>query len=473
MNHTRTLLLVLLLPSLSSAATNPIAFTHVTVIDVTGGPAHANQTVVVTGERITAVGPADTVVIPADARVIDVTGKFLIPGLWDMHVHWYQADYLPLFTVNGVTGIRVMWGMPVNLQWRKEIAAGKLHGPRLALAGSIVDGPNPIWPGSTIAGTEAAGRQAVRQTKERGYDFVKVYNLLPRDAYFAIADEAKKQGLPFAGHVPYCATAAEASDAGQKSMEHLYGILLACSSEEAKLTQELTAVRKDPKNPDRSLLRRINQQMVDTYDANKAGVLFAKFKANGTWQCPTLTVLRSIAYLDDPKHTNDVRLKYMPQSVRSSWDPKSDFRLKTMTKEDFAQQRRMFDRNLELVAAMHRAGVAILAGTDVLNPYCFPGFSIHDELGWLVKSGLSPTEALQTATLNPARYLGQAKEVGTIEQGKMADLVLLEANPLVDISNTQRIAAVVMGGKYFPRKRLEKLRDHVAEIARKDAHSKE
>jgi imidazolonepropionase-like amidohydrolase len=468
MNRTRTLLLILLLPSLSRAASKPIAITHVTVIDVTGAPAQADQAVVVTGERISAMGRTDAVVIPTDAQVVDATGKFLIPGLWDMHVHWYQSDYLPLFTVNGVTGVRVMWGMPVNLKWRKDLAASKLDGPRLVLAGSIIDGPKPIWPGSTAVGTEADGRQAVRRTKQEGYDFVKVYNVLPRDVYFAIADEAKKQGLPFAGHVPYSITAAEASDAGQKSMEHLYGILLACSSGEEKLMEELKIARKDPRNPDRALLRRINQQMVDTYDANKAASLFAKFKANETWQCPTLTVLRSLAYLDDPKHTNDARLKYMPRSIRSSWDPSTDFRLKTMTKEDFAQQKRLFDRNLELVAAMHPAGVGILAGTDVLNPYCFPGFSIHDELEWFVKAGLSPTEALQTATLNPARYLGQSKDFGTVERGKIADLVLLEANPLVNIGNTQRIAAVVMGGKYFSHETLQGLRDNVANIANRN-----
>jgi imidazolonepropionase-like amidohydrolase len=435
------------------------------VVDVSRSAAREDQAVVVTGERIVAVGRTETVAIPKDAQVVNANGKYLIPGLWDMHVHWYQSDYLPLFTVNGVTGVRVMWGMPVNLSWRKELVAEKLDRPRLILAGPIIDGPNPIWPGSTVARTEADGRKAVLQTKEQGYDFVKVYNLLPRDAYFAIADEARKQGLPFAGHVPYSVTAREVSDAGQKSMEHLNGILLACSSLEEKLTKELKLARKDPKQPDRALLRRINQQMVDTYDANKAGALFAKFKANETWQCPTLTVLHSMAYLDDPKHTSDARLEYMPRSVRSMWDPKNDFRLKTMTKEDFAQQKRIFDRSLELVAAMQGAGVGILAGTDVFNAYCFPGFSIHDELKWLVKSGLSPTEALQTATLNPALYLRQSKDFGTVDKGKIADLVLLDANPLVKIENTQKIAAVVMGSKYFSREVLDKLRANIKNIA--------
>jgi hypothetical protein len=374
-----------------------------------------------------------------------------------MHVHWYDATYLPLFTANGVTGIRVMWGLPVNLKWRKGLAAGTLRGPRLALAGPIVDGPKPIWLGSTAAGTEAEGRQAVRKTKEGGYDFVKVYDLLPRGVYFAIADEAKKQGLPFAGHVPGAVSAAEASDAGQKSMEHLDGILLACSSQEGELRKRLSEARKDAANPDRALLRRLNGQLMDTYDAKKAAALFAKLKANGTWQVPTLTVLRSFAYLGDDHHTNDKRLRFMPPAVRALWDPKNDFRFKNVTKEDFAQRKKLFERSLELVGALRRAGVGILAGTDVLNPYCFPGFSLHDELEWLVKAGLSPMEAMQSATRNPALYLDRLKDLGTVGRGKIADLVLLEADPLKDIKNTRKIAAVVAGGKLLPKEALQKM----------------
>jgi imidazolonepropionase-like amidohydrolase len=249
------------------------------------------------------------------------------------------------------------------------------------------------------------------------------------------------------------------------SMEHLYGILLACSSEEERLAKEMGVARKDPKKPDRALLRRINEQVVDTYDPKKAASLFAKFKANNTWQCPTLTALRSMAYLDDPKHTNDERLKYMPQTIRASWQPKNDFRLQTVTKEDFAQQKKLFDRNLELVGSMHRAGVGILAGTDVLNPYCFPGFSLHNELEWLVRAGLSPMEALQAATRNPARYLGRLKDLGTVDQGKIADLVLLDANPLEDIKNTQTIAAVMIDGKFLPKEALQKQLTDIASLA--------
>jgi imidazolonepropionase-like amidohydrolase len=434
-----------------------VVITHVTVIDCTGAAARPDMTVVITGDRITELGRTGKIKLPKHARQVDATGQFLIPGLWDMHVHWYDATYLPLFTANGVTGIRVMWGMPVNLAWRKQLASGTLLGPRLLLAGSIVDGPKPIWMWSTAAGTEAEGRQAVRKTKEQGYDFVKVYSLLPRDVFLAIADEAKKVGIPFAGHVPYSVSAGEASDAGQKSMEHLYGILLACSSKEAELTKLLVEARKDPLKPDRALLRRATEQIVDTYDAKKAAALFAKLKANGTWQSPTLTVLRSLAYLDDKEHTNDKRLKFMPPAIRQSWNPKDDFRFKSFTKEDFAHQKKVFKRDLELVGAMHRAGVGILAGTDVLNPYCFPGFSLHDELELLVKAGLTPLDALQTATRNPAKYCDRLKDFGTVEVGKIADFVLLDADPLKDIKNTRKIAAVMVGGTLLPKDKLQKI----------------
>jgi len=460
------LLMVLLSPSLLFAQAEqnpqqkPLVISRVTVIDATGAPAQPNMTVVITGDRITALGRDGKVSVPREAQETNGTGKFLIPGLWDMHVHWSDpaaAKYLELFTAGGVTGVRQMWGFPVHFQWRKDIAAGTVRGPRMVLAGAIVDGPKPVWKGSIEAKTEAEGRQAVRTTKEDGYDFVKVYSRLPRDVYLAIADEAKKQSMPFGGHVPYSVTAGEASDAGQKSMEHLYGILLACSSREEELTKLLAAARQDPAKPDRAMLRRANEQLLDTYDDAKAAVLFAKFKKNGTWQVPTLTVLRALGNLDDKDFVADKRLKYMPPSVRDFWNPKTDFRLMSMTEEDYALQRKVFKRNLGLVGAMHRAGVEFLAGTDVLNPYCFPGFSLHDELELLVSAGLSPMAALQTATRNPARYLGQEKDFGTVAQGKLADLVLLDADPLQDINNARKIASVIVGGKILTREMLDKL----------------
>ena len=440
------LLSLLLLLAGVPAQGEPLAITKVTLIDATGATPRPDMTVVLRGERIQALGRTVDVAPPADARVIDGTGKFLIPGLWDMHVHWNDERYLGLFIANGVTGIRVMWGYPGHLEQRRRIAEGSLVGPRLAIAGAVIDGPKPFWPESIAAGTPEEGREAVRRTQKDGYDYVKVYSGLPPEVFFAIADEAKKLGIPFVGHVPDLVPVAAASDAGMKSVEHLTGMALAVSGTEAELRRELAAAAKLPA-PDRGArLRAVGARILESYDAATAAALYAKLKANGTWQVPTFTVLRYGADPLAPEYASDPRLRYMPLWVRKMWN--EDFRKPERTPAQAASQMRLFQRRLELVGEMHRAGVGLLAGSDVLNPYCFPGFSLHDELEWLVKAGLPPMAALQAATRNPALFLGR-QDLGTVEAGKLADLALLDADPLEDIRNVRRIRAVIANGTFI------------------------
>ena len=441
-----------------SISTKQLVITNVTIIDVTGGAVAPDMTVVITGDRITEIGPAKNVSAPKDAQVLSGAGKYLIPGLWDMHVHWYLKDYLPLFLANGVTGIRQMWGMPMHHQWRKEQQSGTLAGPRMVIASPIVDGPNAIWQGSVSVATEAQARDAVNKARQDGADFIKIYTRLTRDAFFAIADETRRLGIPFAGHVPQAVTVAEASDAGQKSIEHLTGILMACSSREDELRKELaSAASANPSQFSSPRFRQLNRATLDTFSEEKATALFERLKRNQTWQCPTLTVLRSTTSLADPTFTNDPRLKYMPSSVRTQWDPTKDFRFKNRTEEDNQISRMLFRKQMDIIRPMRRAGVEFIAGTDVLNPYCFPGFSLHDELALLVEAGLTPLEALQAATINAARYQSKEKELGSVEKDKLADLVLLDANPLEKIANTQKINAVVMNGKLINRAEIERM----------------
>ena len=246
-------------------------------------------------------------------------------------------------------------------------------------------------------------------------------------------------------------------------IQHLTGILPACSSREAELltstqdalaavlalNQSITALDNDQRN----------RLAMETYSDKKADAVFVELKKNHTWQCPTLTEERSFALIDDPSLTNDPHLKYMPSQIKSSWDPRTkDFAgFKNRSPEEMALGKKIYQKELEIVGAMQRAGVDILAGTDTLNPYCFPGFSLHDELGLLVQSGLTPIQALQAATLNPARFMGRENELGTIQTGKLADLVLLNANPLDDIANTRKIDAVVYGGRLFPKASLDEM----------------
>lgn len=448
MKHLACLVLWALAPLVLA---QPVAITGVTVVDTAGGPSRPGMTVVVEGDRISAIARDGQADLPSGAELVDGRGKFLIPGLWDMHVHWHDSGYLPLFIANGVTGVRMMASDARHFEQRRQIGEKKLLGPRLVLAGAIVDGPKPFWPGSIATSTEADGRDAVRRTQEQGFDYVKVYSLLQRDVFFAVADEARKRGIPFVGHVPEAVRVVEASVAGMKSIEHLTGMLLAVSGAESELRAEFAGSQPVPG---------VGRRVLETYDARKAASLYATLKANGTWQVPTFTVLYSGAYANEL--SRDPRLRYMPARVRALWAASA---ARERTPEQIATERRFFDRRLQLVGELHRAGVGLLAGSDVLNPYCFPGFSLHDELEWLVKAGLHPIAALQTATRNPAIFLGREADFGSIEAGKLADLVLLDGDPTIDIRNTRRIAAVVAAGTFYPRVELDRMLSELEALA--------
>jgi len=435
----------------ANAQSTSIAFTNVSVIDVVSGQANAGQTVVVTGRTIAAVGKTGAVRVPAGARVVRGDGKYLIPGLWDAHVHWYRRDLLPLFIANGVTGVRVMFGFPYHRDWVRDAEAGTLVGPRVHMAGPVIDGPRAVWPNSIVVSNEVEARQAVRDTIAMGGQFAKVYSGLPRDLYFAIADEARKQGIKFAGHVPNAVSAREASDAGQFSIEHLTGIALASSGREDELRQQLLGATNTFN------AGQFNSLVYDSFDPAKAEALFRRFSQNGTWQAPTLVVLRNTGKLDDPALAADPRMKYIPEALKRQWAPTGDVRLRNPTPADLSFVERTFARQLEFVRGMNRVGVPIVAGTDTSNPYSFPGFSLHDELGLLVKAGLSPLQALQGATMNVARLVGRDKELGTVIPGKLADLVLLDANPLRDIRNTRSINMVMSNGRLWDRPALDRL----------------
>lgn len=437
-----------------------LVLTRVTVIDATGSPPSTDMTVILIGDRIAEIGKAGKLRAPKGARVIDCAGKFLIPGLWDMHVHTSFKEFLALFIANGVTSVRDMGGSPKEFEalqeWRKQIAEGSLTGPRVLAAGIHVDGPKTVSrPESINVESKEDARHAVETLRQRGADFVKVYTMLSREAYFAVADEAKRQGLSFAGHLPASVTATEGSDAGQKSMEHLFGILYACSSREEELRRAaVAAVAKSGIAVFVQEEIKAQIKTFDSYDPRKAEALFARFVRNGTRHVPTLVGWRSLAASGEADLNNDYRLKYIPLDRRESWQKQSAGFNKSLGPEYLANKDRLLEKQLDLVRAMHRAGVEIMAGTDTAALYIFPGFSLHDELMLLVKAGLTPMEALQCATRSPAKYFGLLDSLGTVERGKIADLVLLEANPLENIGNTQKISAVIVGGKMIGKQQL-------------------
>lgn len=442
----------LLVASLMAAQEHPSAETsivHVAVINVLTGTELPNQTVKIQGERITSVAPAQD----SDASVpgaFDAHGAFLIPGLWDMHVHVHDKDELPLYIANGVTGIRIMSGDKNTASLRAELAR-ESPSPEIYLASAIVDGNPPVWPGSIVVKKPADARRSVDQIKASGADFIKVYNRIPRDAYFALADEARQQHIPFEGHVPDSITAQEASAAGQRSIEHLTGIPLACSSKEESLTIDLHSARFFR---DRLL---IEAEAYRSLDQKKCHDLLLEFRTNQTWQVPTLAVLRLWGHLDDRRYLSDSRMEYIDKKFRDRWDDRTRFQRQHWNNAQFELARGLFTMDEHIVEAMFHEGVPMMAGTDAMNPFCFPGFSLHDELEMMVKSGLTPLAALQAATINPARFMEKTADFGVVEAGKIADLVLVGANPLKDIRNTTQIQAVWRKGKYFDKPALNRM----------------
>jgi imidazolonepropionase-like amidohydrolase len=444
-----------------SGARVPIAITNVTVIDTAGGPAQPDMTVVIEGDRITRVEATVRARTPKNARVIDGTGKFLIPGLWDMHIHTFFGNWvpggrevtLPLFLANGVTGVRDMGSdLDPILAARHDVAEGALLGPRMVISGPMLDGPKTQFPSAIAIVTPEDGRSAVRMLKGRGVDFIKIQSYVPHEAYLAIAEECRKQKIVFAGHVPDAVSASEACNAGQKSFEHLIGVFEGSSTAEEEL-------RKGPKGPGRFL---------ETYDAAREAALIQLLAKKQTWQCPTLYWERGQWLVDAIDVTKDPDGKYAPVFWRQdSWPKFATGILKDLDTDPLQVREKFVEHELQIVKRLQQAGVPFLAGTDTpAGVDVVPGFSLHQELQRFVDAGFTPLQALQTATINPARFLDRLADFGTVEKGKIADLVLLDANPSDDIRNTRKIAAVVANGRYFSREQLDRILGDIESYAK-------
>jgi imidazolonepropionase-like amidohydrolase len=429
-----------------------VAISNATVVDVETGGLRASQTIVIEGTRIKAVGDAKQLAVPAGAAVIDGTGKFVIPGLWDMHVHATGAGvdrlFLPVLVANGVTGVREMFG---TFRWyadARDLAKRRdIVMPRLVGSGHILDGKPQIWPSVEVADA-AQARRAVDSLARGGADFIKVYSRLTPDEFRAAADEAKKHGLSFAGHVPSLVSVDEALSLGMASIEHLQMFTTACSSQEERLRGALLDAFGTSKGWDSAtVLQRAHLPvLIQSFDRARCAALAKRVAASNTWMVPTVGVLHSTAYLDDSTLRRDPRLQYIPEFFKNGWNPANDFRFRAVTTAGWAARKRIFAEQLQILRLLHDAGAKFLAGTDLSNPYLYPGFSLHDELASFTKNGFSNLEALQTATINPAKFLRATDSLGTVAVGKLADLVVLDANPLADIGNVARIHAVIANG---------------------------
>ncbi len=420
------------------AQERPLALKNVTVIDATGAGPQSNMTVLVTNNRIAAIRESSKAQLPRDVRVIDMQGKFLIPGLWDMHVHLSKAgeNTLPLFIANGVTSVRDMGGdFELMARWKKEIDQGKRIGPRIKISGPILESLTNVERMKREATIEPVDRfrlgvadptsaeAAIARLAGMGVDFVKIRTVASVETYRALAVAAHKHHLDLVGHP--AASPEEILKAGQRSIEHGFF----------------------PPLIDRTLEQRRE--------------LFRKFATNGTAIVPTLVTgeallipyERAKAIAEDSNGKVDVRRQYLSGYLIKDWMEQVE------EKKDYPPGFiKLLDERLRDVREMFQAGMSVMPGTDVAVLLVWPGFSLHDELRLLVEQvGLTPMEALISATRAPAEFFGVDGNPGTIQEGKIADMVLLESNPLDDIKNTRSIAAVVSGGRFISKSEIQEM----------------
>lgn len=437
---------IVLAAAIPSAQRTRLAVVNASIVDVGAGTVAPEMTVLIDGGTIASIGASKTTPVPPGVQTIDGRGQFVIPGLWDMHVHLSYARSNALLTLaaTGVTTVRDVGSDLSEIdRWRGRIEAGALVGPSIIRAGPILNGRE--FNRYQLAITNAGDAKAtVRALQKAGVDLIKVHRQTGREAYFAAIEEAKRLGLPLIGHVPVTITPAEASNAGQTMIEHAQtlfeGTFAAGLTRGADVPAAIRAWRSSP----------------------AAEALFATLVRNNTMVDPTLsTEVHATRWLE---HRPDPHDQYLAASgVRETEEMYKGQR------ENAAQQaagrKLLLVELIAVVGQMHRAGVRIVTGTDMSAGIVHPGFSLHEELELLVQAGLTPADALRAATINPARLYPRTN-AGEIAVGRRADLILIDTNPLDDIRNTQRIRSVILRGRAFDRKALDALLAESAALAR-------
>lgn len=460
MQHLATALAALSLATAAAAAPADGIIRHVAVVDVEHGKLLPDQAVAWAGGRIVAAGPDAEVAraFHADSS-IDGRGRYLIPGLWDMHVHFgggpaltaENQALLPLYIANGVTTVRDCSGdLPAEvLAWRDQIAKGTLLGPRLFTSGAKLEGLKPIWKGTIEVGSPADVDAALATERQAGVDFVKITDstLDPKLFLYAVG-KARASGFRVSGHIPMQDTVGQAIDAGLSSIEHLDYAYKAGVKDEAQIAADFAAGRIDRAEA--------NRRIDAGFDPATAAAAYRRMAAARVFVTPTLTISNITAHLDQQSHTNDPELALIGPGLRKTYDWRIQ-RAASATPAEVAARHAHFDRMAAILPMLQQAGVTLMAGTDAgfLNSFDYPGSSLHNELALFVEHGLTPAEALRTATRAGPDWFGQLDLYGSITPGKTADLVLLTRNPLEDITATRAIDTVVLRGRVFDRAALD------------------
>jgi len=436
-----------------------VAITHATVVDPDAARPRRDQTIVVRGTRIETVGPSATTPVPRGARVVNATGKFVIPGMWDMHMH---ADVpggralLPLYVAHGVTGVRDMNGrLEVQRGLQREVTAGTLVGPRMVVSGPFLVGrPLPAALGTAhyLVRDSISAVSAVAAVAAAGADFIKVHNGISPEAHRVIAAEARRRGMVFAGHVAPPTTVVEAAAAGQRSQEHLYAFVNHCTATDSAVVAAALPVQ---------------QFIMGTCTSASQADVYAALAQHRTWVTPTLIVQELVATMRPTIVAGDRTAQFYSDSMMQRVAMEMEMPA-AVPPSAVAAGAVLFRKRLDVVRGLHAAGVPLLGGTDSPLAAGGPGRSLVGELRHLVAAGLSPREALRTVTTEPARYLA-ADSLGAVARGAVADLVVLDADPLADIGNVARVHLVVANGRVYDRAARAAIEAAALQAARKAA----
>ncbi|MDF0706129.1 amidohydrolase family protein [Muricauda sp. 81s02] len=433
-----------------------LAITNAQIIDLEDGIVE-QKNIYITNGKIEAV---DACIFKADS-IIDATGKYVLPGFWDNHIHLRGGDslisnnknFLKLFIANGITTVRDAGGDLTHevMKWKSQIAKEEMVGPTIFTAGPKIDGPDGSWAGSLEVESETDVINALDSLEALNVDFVKIYDSrISPENYIHSIEEAKKRGFTVSGHMPFTVTLDETINAGMDGIEHLYYIMKGCASNEIEVTDKL--------NKGEMGFWGAMPALMEGYADSTAQKTFTKLKSNNVFVVPTLHIGKTLSYLDEVDHSKDEYLKYMGSGLIQTYQGRIQSALNSS--EEARANRKNLDAFFgELAYDLNNAGVQLLAGSDsgAFNSYTYPGISLHKELQAMVKNGISPLHALRTSTVNGAEFLGKTEGYGNISKGKVSDIVILDANPLEDIKNTEKIFTVIKGTQVFSKSQLEQL----------------
>lgn len=430
-----------------------------TVIDTYSGNLHENQSIAIIGDSIAAITNTEPKKNWNTKKEVDAKGKFVIPGLWDMHVHFGGGDtlitenknLLPLYIANGVTAVRDCSAdiSTAVFKWKAEIANGELLGPTIFSSGPKIEGINSIWPGDQEIADETGLERALDSLEKIKADFVKITdNALSAELFETSIERAHERGFKVSGHIPFSLRAIDLSKKGMSTVEHMSYLLKAGSSEEIEIIKKVNTNQLDYASANRALY--------NSFDEAYALSVYKELRQNKTAVVPTLIGNRIISYLDENDHKNDSQLNYLGEGLIQTYAWRVD-RANKATEEEIVERKKRYKKLMSLIPIIKASGMDIIAGTDAgfLNSFIYPGFALHEELKIYVDAGLSPLEALQTSVVNGPKFFGLSDRYGSVEVGKKADVLLLNSNPLINIEAAKDIFMLVRKGNLFSKQELD------------------